>query len=219
MRRMGDAPALFDAVALTCLRGRRLVFEDLAFRLDAGGALMLVGPNGAGKSSLLRVLAGLIEPLSGAIRWDGEDVTADREAHRARLAFVGHLDAVKPAFTVRETLEVWAGLFGAEAVSAETLDAAMDAWGLDALAHVRGAELSAGQKRRAALARLMLQDRPLWLLDEPTTALDAASVATLERLVAEHRGRGGLVVASTHGGFAMPGAAVLDIADFQAEAA
>lgn len=215
---MGDAAsndAIFEAVGLTCLRGRRLVFEDLDFRLAPGDAIMLVGPNGSGKSSLLRVLAGLIEPLAGAVRWAGEDVAEDREAHRARLAFVGHLDAVKPAFTVRETLASWARLLG----SADPVDNALAALGLRRLADVRGAELSAGQKRRVALARLVVERRALWLLDEPTTGLDAASLAAVERLIETHRATGGIVVASTHGGLAMPGAATLDIGDYQAEVA
>ncbi|MEQ8604820.1 MAG: heme ABC exporter ATP-binding protein CcmA [Marivibrio sp.] len=211
---MGE-DATFEARGLTCLRGRRLVFEDLDFRLAAGEALMLVGPNGSGKSSLLRVLAGLIEPLAGAVAWGGADVREDMEAHRARLAFVGHLDAVKPAFTVRETLASWARLLG----SADPVDNALAALGLRSLAAVRGAELSAGQKRRVALARLVVERRALWLLDEPTTGLDAASVAIVERLIETHRMTGGIVVASTHGGLAMPGAQTLDIGDYQAEAA
>ena len=214
-RIMGDSTpsSLFDATALTCLRGRRLVFEDLVFGLDAGDALMLVGPNGSGKSSLLRVLAGLIEPLAGAVRWGGSDVAQDREAHRARLAFVGHLDAVKAAFTVRETLAAHAALVG----STDPVDNAMAALGLRGLSDVRGAELSAGQKRRVALARLVVDRRPLWLLDEPATGLDAESLSRLQRLIDTHRATGGIVVASTHGGLEMAGAKTLDIADFQAE--
>ncbi len=214
---MGDAATdpLFEADALTCLRGRRLVFEDLCFGLDAGDALLLVGPNGSGKSSLLRLLAGLIEPLAGEIRWGGVPVAADRDAHRGRLAFVGHLDAVKPAFTVRETLAQHARLVG----SADPVENAMAALALRPLADVRGAELSAGQKRRVALARLVVERRPLWLLDEPATGLDAESVTRLERLIETHRATGGLVVASTHGGLEVPGAKRLDIGAFQAEAA
>lgn len=204
--------SLFEARALTCLRGRRLVFEDLDFALPAGGALLLTGANGSGKSSLLRVLAGLIEPIAGAILWHGAPVADDPQAHRDRLAFVGHLDAVKPAASVRESLAFWADLSGGARRSVADALAAFD---LEALADVRGAELSAGQKRRAALARLALTDRPLWLLDEPATGLDAASVDRLEALIARHRAAGGRVVASTHGGLTVPDAESLDIGRFQ----
>lgn len=207
---------VLETRALTCLRGRRLVFEGVALALGAGGALVLTGPNGAGKSSLLRVLAGLIEPLAGEIRWHGVPIVKDRETYRARLAFVGHLDAVKPAATVRESLRFWADLSGGAA--ARVADA-LAALALEPLAEVRGAELSAGQKRRVALARLLVADRPLWLLDEPATGLDAASVARLETMIADHRAAGGLVVASTHGGLAIPEAVGLDIGRFQAEEA
>ena len=212
---MGDQTnSLFEARALTCLRGRRLVFEDLDFTLAEGGALLLTGPNGSGKSSLLRVLAGLIEPLAGALLWDGEPVDRDPQAHRDRIAFVGHLDAVKPAASVRESLTFWADLMGGDR---KTVGAALAAFDLDALADVRGAELSAGQKRRAALARLVVGSRPLWLLDEPATGLDAASVARLESLIARHRAAGGRVVTSTHGGLSVPEAQNLDIGRFQVE--
>jgi heme exporter protein A len=198
---------------LACLRGDRLVFAGLGFRLAPGGALLLVGPNGSGKSSLLRLLAGLVRPFRGALSWDGRPVADDPDAHRARLAYVGHLDAVKPALTVQESLAFWAGMAGAPDPAAAAA-AALERVGVGRLAETSGRLLSAGQKRRAALARLFVAHRPLWLLDEPTVALDRAAVAMLERAAAGHRAGGGMVVASTHADFDLPGADVLRLDDF-----
>ena len=213
-----DAPPAARGLSLrglACLRGGRLVFAELDADLPPGGAIALVGPNGSGKSSLLRVVAGLLEPLAGTVAWDGAPVADDPESHRARLQFVGHLDAVKPTLTVRENLAFWARLMG----SADPVDNALAALGLGRIAEVPGAELSAGQRRRVALARLVAERRPLWLLDEPSTGLDADSRARLERLIESHRATGGAVVAATHGGLAMADAVALDLADFQPEPA
>ncbi|MEE3626380.1 heme ABC exporter ATP-binding protein CcmA [Nitrospirillum sp. BR 11752] len=206
--------ALFTGHDLLCLRGGRLVFQDLDFQLAAGSCLTLVGPNGSGKSTLLRLMAGLLKPLRGIIAWDGVSLDQDPEAHRARLHYVGHLDAVKASFTCREMVAFWAGLRGGGGMGGARVDAALAAFAIDAIADVPGRFLSAGQRRRLSLARLVAAPAPLWLLDEPTVGLDRASVALLEDAIARHRAQGGRVVLSTHIDLATPGGDVLDLAAF-----
>lgn len=203
--------SVFAGENLACERGERLVFRGLTFKLAAGGALVLIGSNGAGKSSLLRLMAGLGRALSGRIVWDGEDVTADREAHGARLHFLGHSDAVKPPLTVAENLRLWADLRLPRSLAARHCQQALEAFGLDRLADVPGRYLSAGQRRRLALARLLAAPAPLWLLDEPRTALDQAALASLDAAIARHRETGGMVVVALHGGPYPEAADVLDL--------
>lgn len=188
---------------LAAIRGERLIFRDLDFALEAAGALLLTGPNGSGKSTLMRLIAGLLRPAAGRLSWAGEDALADLPAHAARLAYVGHLDAVKPALTVAENL----GLATRPAPAARA--AALAAMALAPLGALPARLLSAGQKRRLALARLALSPAPLWLLDEPSLGLDTTSLARLGALLAGHRARGGLVIAATHLDLPLPGAAVL----------
>ncbi len=176
------------ATAVSAFRGERLVLRDLSFHVPDGGALLLLGPNGSGKSTLLRVLAGLKRPEAGQVTWRGQDA---RE-QPALVAYLGHLDAVKPGLTAMENLAFPARIgHGSAAVALEALD-------LAPLAHLPARLLSAGQKRRLALARLMVSRAGLWLLDEPTLGLDAASVGRLGTLLAEHRAGGGVVVTATH---------------------
>lgn len=202
---------LLSARALACRRGDRLVFAGLDLALGAEDALLLVGPNGSGKSSLLRLLAGLLRPERGEVLWAGAPVADDPAAHRARLRFLGHLDAVKPALAVAETLRLWARLLGTGGRG--EIDAALSAFALESLADAPCRFLSAGQKRRVALAARLLAagPAPLWLLDEPTTALDRASVGALEAAIAAHRAAGGIVVLSTHTTIALPDARTLDL--------
>lgn len=190
--------AIFEGVDLACERGGRMVFAGLGFAAASGGVLLLAGANGSGKSSLLRLMAGLAAPAAGALRWAGKPVTDDPDGHRARLAWVGHADAVKPALTVARNLADWTGMAGARRAAAD-IDAALDRVGLGRLGHIPARHLSAGQRRRLALARLALSAAPLWLLDEPTTALDEDGVARLAGLIDGHCAAGGLVVAATHG--------------------
>lgn len=205
---------------LTCLRGERVVFSDLDFTLMPGGALVLVGPNGSGKSSLLRLLAGLSHPFSGALTWDGADISRDPDSHRARLRYAGHQDAVKPTLTALENLSVWAGLDGLPDPE-ERAERALEALAMDHVADMPGRYLSAGQKKRVNLARLALAPAklaPLWLLDEPATALDRDSIDRLASLIKTHRQAGGMVVLSTHSDLDLPGAANLNLADYGAVA-
>ncbi len=207
--------AQFTGTGLASVRGERLVFTGLDFAVEAGGALVLTGPNGSGKSTLLRLMAGLGRPFAGRLAWDGAAIAADPEAHRARLHAVGHLDAIKPVLTVAEQVEIWARLRGGTAAAArERAATALDRLGIAHLATLPAGYLSAGQRRRVNLARLLAGPAPLWLLDEPRTALDTDAVVRLDGLIAEHRAGGGLVVLSIHGGDRPPGAATLDLADF-----
>ena len=181
----------FSGRNLACERGGRVVFDELDYDLDAGAALMLRGPNGSGKSSLLRIAAGLLRPAAGRLSWDGAPL--DRDHHRERIAWVGHLDGVKPALTTRENLRFWVRLAGAGDV-----EAALDAMGLRAVGDLPAAWLSAGQRRRLNLARLAAANAPLWLLDEPTVSLDDAAVARLVALLAGHLAAGGCAMIATH---------------------
>jgi len=210
------APSLFQARGLACLRGGRLVFTGLEFDLAPGGAVLLLGPNGSGKSSLLRLLAGLLAPAAGRLEWAGAPIAEDPEAHAARTHYLGHHDAVKPVLSVAETIGFWARLHQPDAArAAAATRAALERFGLAPLADMPGRMLSAGQKRRTNLARLLAAPSPVWLLDEPTTALDRASVAVLEAVLAEHRAQGGMVVLSTHTPIALPGATALQLDRFQ----
>jgi heme exporter protein A len=202
---------LFAGHDLACRRGERLVFAGLSFRVAAGGALLLRGPNGSGKSSLLRCMAGLLTPIAGTETWDDRPIALDVDAHRSRLRYLGHQDAVKPALTVLENLALWQQLHGLR--DAAAIRRALAGLGLDRLAELPARLLSAGQRRRVALARLVAAPAPLWLLDEPTTALDDDGVERFARMVGDHRAGGGLVVLSSHGD---PGVAgeVLSLADF-----
>jgi heme exporter protein A len=188
---------LFSASALTARRGGRVVFTEVSFALASGGALVLVGRNGSGKSTLLRLLAGLARPAAGVVAWDDVPIEDDAEGHRQRVAYVGALDALKPALTVAENLALARALKGLPRDDA-AVDAALAAFELDDRADLPARFLSQGQHRRAALARLVAAPSPLWLLDEPTLALDTPSIDRLGAVIAAHRDGGGCVVAATH---------------------
>jgi heme exporter protein A len=190
------------------MRGGRLVFVGVSFALAAGAALIVRGPNGAGKSSLLRLLAGLLEPAVGLLSWNGGPVRDDPAAHRGRLHLIGHGNAIKSALSVRENLRFAVALAGAPA---DGIERALESLDLAALAGVPSLYLSAGQRRRLALARLLAAPRALWLLDEPDAGLDAASRARLARAVAEHRAGGGIAVIATHGDLGVRAPHVLEL--------
>jgi heme exporter protein A len=200
---------LFAADDLACARGGRLVFEGVSFALAEGDALLLRGPNGAGKSSLLRLLAGLLEPAAGALWWDGKPALEEPAEHRGRLHLIGHGNATKGALTARENLRFAVAVCGGPAAR---LDGALASFELTALADLPAGYLSAGQQRRLALARLLAAPRPLWLLDEPDAGLDAANRARLARAVAAHRESGGIAVIATHGDIGTAAPRVLELA-------
>lgn len=204
----------FEGHDLQCVRGGRTVFSRLSFAIAPTEALVLVGPNGCGKSSLLRLMAGLVPAAAGQLRWDGTPVAADPAAHRSRLQYVGHLDAIKPALDASETLAVAAGLRGVRGNLRTVVSHALQTMGIAHLASVPTRYFSAGQRRRLALARLFAAPAPLWLLDEPRTALDTNAVALLDDAIAKHRDGGGLVVAAMHGGPFPPGSRALDLAAY-----
>lgn len=206
---------MFQGKNLTCVRGERIVFQDLNFDLAEGGALVLIGPNGAGKSSLLRLMAGLLAPAEGSLLWKGENTLDDFDEHALRLHYVGHHDAVKPVLTGLENVRFWSGVRGGK-IDDEHILGALDAFDAGRLADVAGRFLSAGQKRRVNLARIIAAPAPLWLLDEPTTALDRASIALLDTAIRKHRESGGAVVLSTHADINLDAATVMDLSDFAA---
>ena len=180
---------------LACRRAGRLIFHRLGFRVGAGQAAAVRGPNGVGKSTLLRQLAGLLPVAGGDARLGEVSLARDRQGFQERVAYAGHLDAVKPALGIGENLRLWAGIHGHGPDRAE---AALARFGLDAIAARPAAQCSAGQKRRLGLARLLVMDRPLWLLDEPTVSLDADATALVAELVRAHMAAGGLALIATH---------------------
>ncbi len=176
-------------------RGARRIVDGLSFAVEAGEALVLVGPNGAGKTTVIRTVAGLIGAAGGTIALEGGD--AEKELS-AQAHYIGHLNALKPSLTVEENLRFWAAYLGGGDVDRAAIDEALAAFDLEPLAAIPAGYLSAGQKRRACLARLIATPRPLWLLDEPTVSLDTASVKLLAECVGAHLAGGGLVLAATH---------------------
>lgn len=213
-----DAPELFQvtysrvslmrliADDVTLSRGDRRLIEGLSFAVKAGEALVLTGPNGVGKTTLIRALAGFIRPEAGMIRLEGtpdDDATLGERAH-----YVGHANGVKPGLTVRETARFWARFLGGKP---DAVEDALESLHLAELAEIPAGYLSAGQKRRLGLARLLLAARPLWLLDEPTAALDVASQALLAGIMQRHLDGGGILVAATHGPLGLTGARILEL--------
>jgi heme exporter protein A len=176
---------------LACIRGGREIFNSVGFSIGSGGALTITGRNGAGKSSLLRMVAGLVRIGGGSLALDGgnKEKTISEQAH-----YLGHQDALKPSLTVAENLGFWARYFGGDLVPD-----ALETVGLLAVADLPAAYLSAGQRRRLAIARLLAAARPIWLLDEPTAALDREGQDMLARLMLQHLTDGGLIMAATHG--------------------
>jgi heme exporter protein A len=181
------------AEQLTGGRGGETLFSNIGFDLGPGEALMVTGPNGSGKSTLLRTIAGLLPLAAGALR--AEDGSREWPSVAASCHYLGHLDAMKTALTVTENLAFWMAFFGEPQL---TVEVALDKVGLGSIGHLPFGYLSAGQKRRAAIARLLVSHRPLWLLDEPTAGLDAQSETDFVELMKEHLGSGGVVVAATH---------------------
>lgn len=186
------------ADALTCQRGGRIVFAGLSFEITGGEAVQVTGPNGAGKSSLLRLIAGLVRIESGRLTLEGGDDEATVGEH---CHYCGHQDAFKGSLTVAENLAFWTDYLGGGGSDAGT---ALDRLGIGHLAHLPAGYLSAGQRRRLALSRLLTVARPIWLLDEPTAALDAASQKVLAGIMADHVAAGGAILAATHGPLGLP---------------
>lgn len=186
---------------LACRRGDRLLFAQLSFALESGGALQLAGSNGIGKSSLIRILAGLLEPFAGSVERTGA------------LGLIDERPALDPHLPLGQALSLWAEIDG---LGFLTRESCADRLGLAELLEVPVRYLSTGQKKRAALARLIGQQAPVWLLDEPLNGLDSKGIALVEELAAEHCRAGGIAVIASHQPFALPGMARLELRDFTA---
>lgn len=194
-----------SATDLACRRGGREVFAGVSFSVAGGESLTIRGRNGAGKSSLLRMAVGLVRIAGGRLALEGGDpeLTIGEQAH-----YLGHLDALKPSLSVEENLRFWSDFLGAAAVD---LGEPLRAVGLDALADLPAAYLSAGQRRRLSIARLLAVKRPLWLLDEPTSTLDAAAQMKLGEIMRAHLAGGGIMLAATHSPLQLEGTRELNL--------
>jgi len=189
---------MLEAIELTCRKGERTLFRNLTFTVPKGGFLSVMGDNGSGKSTLLRLLTGLTSPDGGTVRWEGQDIAKLRENYVAQLSYLGHRNALKDDLTPIENLCTTSSLLG-HALTFKAARTALDAVGLSRTFHLFSTKfLSEGQRRRVALARLWFCTRPLWVLDEPFTALDTHAASTLRERLNAHVREGGLVVLSTH---------------------
>ena len=188
---------MLEVVDLVGVRGERRLFQDLSFALTAGELLYVHGPNGSGKTTLLRTLCGLAMPEAGEIRWKGQNIRRLGEEFHREMAYVGHLNGVKDELTAFENLRVVGQLAGVTASEERALEA-LRRLELTACAELPGKVLSQGQKRRVALARLLLAPMVLWIMDEPFNALDVKAVGMVQNMLSEHLDKGGMVVLTTH---------------------
>lgn len=188
---------MLEAIDLECIRGDRRLFRDLGFELGPGELLHVEGHNGSGKTTLLRMICGLVAPVAGEVRWAGRNIRRQREEYAAALLYVGHKPAIKADLTGVENLLVNCRLAG-QPVSAAEAWTTLEHIGLRGHEDLPTRVLSQGQKKRVALARLLLARAPLWVLDEPFTALDKAAVALLEGVIEAHLEQGGMVILTTH---------------------
>jgi heme exporter protein A len=196
---------MLETLDLECVRGERLLFSGLSLSAGSGTCLRIAGENGAGKTSLLRILCGLLTPTAGEVRWNGQGIRTLREEFWQDLAYVGHLNGVKNDLTAIENVRFATALGGRRSTD-ERAVAALRALGLAGFEATQARFLSQGQRRRIALARLFLaESAPLWILDEPFTALDVRGVQALSDLIGAQLARGGIVVLTTHQEVALPG--------------
>jgi heme exporter protein A len=201
---------LLEVVDLECVRGDRPLFTHLAFRLNPGELLHVTGVNGSGKTTLLRTLCGLTRPAAGEIRWMGSTIHELGDDYRARLAYVGHSNGIQGELTPEENLRAAVCLSGSPGT--DRIANTLERLGLAPYRRFPAKILSQGQKRRLALARLAIQQKPLWILDEPLSALDVSSVALMTELLLEHLARDGLIVMTSHQEIAVETKTVLQIA-------
>jgi heme exporter protein A len=188
---------MMEVVDLVCVRGERRLIQDLNFTQTAGELLYVHGPNGSGKTTLLRTLCGLALPEAGEIRWRGRNIRRLGEDYYREMVYVGHLNGVKDELTAFENLRVAGQLSGMDGCD-ERAVAALQRMDLSACAELPGKVLSQGQKRRVALARLLLAPRTLWIMDEPFNALDVKAVTLIQDILIEHLDNGGMAILTTH---------------------
>jgi len=186
--------------SVSCERGDRLLVENLSLSLSPGNGIRIEGPNGSGKTTLLRVLAGLSQQYRGTVLWRGNDIRQSRSALATDTLYIGHLAGVKALLSPLENLSWWASLHipSTKPLSKATMLNALSQVSLEAFANTPCHQLSAGQQRRIALARLYLSEHRLWILDEPFTAIDAAGVVLLEQRIEEHLAKGNMAIITTH---------------------
>lgn len=189
---------MLEVSDVACVRGERTLFSGISAAIDKGTLLRVAGANGSGKTSLLRIICGLALPAEGQVRWDGLDIRSQREDYGKVLVYIGHLNAVKDDLTALESLEIATALSG-RAIDGDTALRALSEFGIAHCAALPARVLSQGQRRRVALARLVAcKSAPLWVLDEPFTALDAAAVTYMEALISNQLAGGGTVLMTTH---------------------
>lgn len=202
---------MLEALQIEIIRGNRKLFGDLSLELKPGTLLLVTGSNGSGKTSLLRALCGLLAPQTGEIRWNGENIRVLREDYWKHLAFIGHNNALKSELTTSENLDALCALSGI-ATRAEQRRLALAHFGLADREHLPAKILSQGQRRRTALARLVLSSaQPLWVLDEPFTALDTAAANNACEIIGRHLSGNGMVVMTTHQDVRIPAPAVVEL--------
>ncbi|WP_099609709.1 cytochrome c biogenesis heme-transporting ATPase CcmA [Vibrio coralliilyticus] len=189
---------MLEVSQLTAIRDERILFESLSFTINSGELVQIEGRNGTGKTTLLRIATGLGDRDSGEIFWNGENIESNRDAYHQDLLFLGHQTGVKRELTAYENLRFYLNIHSRKPVDKETIYSALMKVGLVGREDVPVAQLSAGQQRRVALARLWLSDHKLWILDEPLTAIDKQGVKVLESLFLSHAEDGGIVILTTH---------------------
>lgn len=193
---MQQTPKL-EIIDIACERGDHRLFSGLSFTLSAGELMQVQGANGSGKTTLLRTLCGFVQPVQGKVLWRGQDIRDWDDAYHAEMCYLGHLNALKDELNALENLQMSAGL-GGYTVTEQQAIAALRRMGLQRREHLPVRVLSQGQRRRVALARLLIEDAHLWILDEPLAALDVGAVGLMQELIGEHLAKGGMTIFTTH---------------------